>query len=253
MGNCLITKLNGVVDNDNLPKYGIVKVITPYPRADTLGYPLAVAAQDGAQIPGYRLHIKTLDNHTYVQRHGTQEQLTGDVDLNDWRVNVINSSNTEHSEVEICIYDSNFMFGLGYAIEDLPMSNSVLLFTTNGTSQPDGVTGSVKGDITKLKDKFPNLMAVNIGYWSGVYGDITEAFGTSNLWDLSVNSCINITGSVESLASAMVSNGRTSGRLLITANGVITYNGSALANGKQVKVTFDPTAQGGYTVEILNK
>lgn len=54
-----------------------------------------------------------------------------------------------------------------------------------------------------------------------------------------------VSGSLESLAEAQVAAGRVSGTLRVTGNGIITYNGTPIANNNNKIITFN---NGSYVI-----
>ena len=70
------------------------------------------------------------------------------------------------------------------------------------------------------------------------YGDISELGANTSMTELDVTDSVGITGSIESLVSAMTSAGRTSGTLVINATGTkVTYNGELVTG--QVNISFE--------------
>lgn len=242
---CLITKFKGRVKNDELSKLGIVKV--KMVSNNNILYTFATAANNGATIPNYKIHAKVLDNHTYFYVTNEDTHYTGEFTTNSWQLNCVNESETEYSTVEINVYDSVVLFGQDYTLEKLPKSENIL-----GLIGDIGGKLSVYGNLKAIKEKFPNIVAVRLNNCPYVEGDITEAFGECNIYVLDVPSSNKITGSIDELASTLVSNGRTSGKLTIVVNNRLTYNGTVVGAGARAIITFDNSVPNGYSVEIQN-
>ena len=248
---CLLTKFKGTIQNDKLPKLGIVKVKLGA-TGENLLYNLALATNNGAIVPNYKVHAKVLDDHSYFSVGNEATRYTGEFTTNTWHLNYTNESKTDYSTVEINVYDSVVLFGQDYTLEKLPKSENILgLDCSSYAITPESPLITVRGNLNTIKEKFPNIISVALNYCP-IKGDITEAFGESNIYVLIVTGSNSITGSIDELASTLVSNGRTSGKLLITTNSRITYNGTVVGDGKNAIITFDSSVPNGYSVEIEN-
>lgn len=94
----------------------------------------------------------------------------------------------------------------------------------------------------------PNLIDyLNLDYCTAFVDILSNIAGKTALSTLNLRST-KVTGSIESLASAMVAAGRTSGVLALKCNGYITYNGEAVADNSVRNITFDSSLPGGYSV-----
>lgn len=245
---CLITKFKGRVQNDELPKLGIVKV--KMASGKNILYHLAIAADNGATVPNYKFHAKVLDDHTYFYVTNKDTHYIGEFTTNSWQLNCVNESETECSTVEINVYDSVVLFGQGYTLEKLPKSENILGLIGDFVPPISSVIPTVYGNLKTIKEKFPNIVAVRLNNCPYVEGDITEAFGECNIYVLDVPFSDKITGSINELASTLVSNGRTSGKLIIEVNNRLTYNGTVVGAGKKATITFNNSVPNGYSVEI---
>lgn len=101
------------------------------------------------------------------------------------------------------------------------------------------------GPIDKIGELLPNLTNFNMTYISTVTGNIKSFAGCLNISSIILSNSTGINGSLEELANSQVTLGRTSGTLVVTCNGVITYNGSAITNNTQKTITYSDS---GYVI-----
>lgn len=249
MNKCLVTRLQGVVEADNLPIFGMAKVLycNKYYDGNTyLGQNLAlllVDADNGAIADTLRIKGKTTDNHSYFES-ASGNHFTGEVDLN-WVHKYVNTSNSENSVFLFNIYEGSLLAGIVGNIDELPASDSLLAFEPLQDNGKDGVFYSSYGSLGNICEKYPNLMAFSAPWLNDLTGDIVEFGKCKSIAGIKINNTSKITGSIEALADALIANGRSTGLLKIVGNNKITYNGTAVANNATKYVKF---ANGSYTV-----
>lgn len=108
-----------------------------------------------------------------------------------------------------------------------------------------GSTG-VYGNLAELSNI--DLMATAIILTSTkVSGNIDGLAKTTRLASLNTKDT-TINGSLEGLASGMVTNGRTSGTLAVTCNEYITLNGAVVGNNVTKTITFNSSLPNGYSI-----
>lgn len=244
MENCLVTKVKGVVDNDNLKRLGIERVFIR--DKANFGYPYTVDVQAGKITTPFRFHAYTTDNHSWFGKENNP--VTGEFDTAEWNFDVKDTSNNEDSFFDVDIYNTTMI-----ELNNIDISNSqtwsgaiLVLFGTWASSRT-GISYTPQGNLASIAEKFPNVQNLSINYVpAGIYGDIKELSKLINLYNLNVaNQTYKIEGSINALAEGMIANGRTTGTLEITCNGIITLNETIVENNVKKIVTFQ---NGSYTV-----
>lgn len=281
MANCLVTKLKSVVNNDNLPKIGCLyfKAKT-LASAGNYSYLLRLETNDEVTISikeeGYQ--FRRGDSQTLVRSYTLTSNM-GITDFEfengDYTVEVTNkysitklyfgyAAETFNKLLNVDIDELKFNSGL----TELSLWNSVDTCGSLSSLERKNLTkldlskSKVTGNITSIAS-MTGLTALNFNN-TEIEGDISTLSEHTGLKILRVSDYItgsitslgkatqlttldasNIEGTYEELATAMISNGRTSGTLLIITN-KLTYNGEYLANAS---ITFNGS---NYTVTPIN-
>lgn len=139
---------------------------------------------------------------------------------------------------------SNVLFGLmnfdklQYSDDIIGLLSEALWISGHGTYYSEGFVGN----ITKY---FPNLKSIKLTSQTHIYGRLSDFGGLINLSYLGLWNANSIPGSLEELAEAQITAGRTSGTLVVVCNTLITYNGVVVGNNVSKTITF---SNGSYTV-----
>lgn len=131
---------------------------------------------------------------------------------------------------------------------DMPDLEKLLITTWDGL---------FKCRLETLAAAAPNLTHIwTNGNNPGLYGDISSLSVCTSLTELVDEYNLNLTGEIDSLLSALVDAGRTTGTLrFLIRDGNVTDNGSrvttsyirSMGGTNNILITFDPTAPSGYT------
>lgn len=243
MGKCLITKLKEVVDNENLVTMDTLKM-------KVKGVSSLPASANVIQVVMYYGNSSTFR----VTGEGALAENAADAQTSTDKVLVVNNAYTFVKNVDCNLYVTN-----KNKIEKLYITpNNVGSIIHIDVSEFKYLSSplftdvrlngySVSGDIIAFK-RCTRLNRLEIIAGS-CNGDIATALGNlKSLTSIKFANSSQITGSIEGLASALVTNGKTSGSLSVTCNGIITYNGTAVSNGTVKTITFDQSVPNGYTV-----
>lgn len=205
MGNCLITKLKSVVNNDNLEKVGIGKLVFNVSEANSEIVHLLISngidvyfdkdvkvdetvISAGTRIPSKvdTTHISSTDAGTYTMTFTkytmtylwcSVESINTDINnisysnLNALRLQPVNSLenfnllNTITSLVELYVPNMNYAGNISNALKSLQNLNAISI------PAPSAYT-SLTGDIAVLQDKL-NLRDINFRNQTGITGNIS--------------------------------------------------------------------------------
>ena len=281
MANCLVTKLKSVVNNDNLPKFGCLyfKAKT-LASAGNYSYFLKLETNDEVTISikeeGYQFRRE--DSQTSVRSYTLRSSM-GIVDFKfengDYTVEVTNkysitkiyfgyATDIENKLLNVNIDELKFNSGLtelslwnsvdtdgslssleGKNLTTLDLSKSKVIGNITSIASMKGLTSlnisntEINGDISVLSEHI-ELNTLRLSKY--ITGFITSLGKATKLVTLAAP---NIEGTYEELATAMISNGRTSGTLTISTE-KLTYNGELLTNAS---ITFNGS---NYTVTPIN-
>ena len=274
--NCLITKLKGSVNDDNLPIYNTIVFDVP------------------ANVSSLTYRIGGLKNVTF--------KITGDVVMkNSSETNVlcdntkdynISSPISENIYTKISSGDTGGTLALvgKYSISEIATKYDALLFPVkNEPNTLDYYTSwgfntkvfnparnlGLRVSITEVIDAFPELGFINIPAGANVTGSFADMLPIkSTLLELSVGIptsftkaaninefseftalirlvlYYNISGSIEDFVRSQIANGRTTGSMAVNLMGV-TFNGIAVSSGnKSLSWTSTTATLDGVTVEL---
>ena len=250
MGNCLVTKLNGIVNNNSLLALDEFR----YKQRGKAGKKSLFYLSTN-EVVKIKSDIPVMINDNPL----TEATLTGVETvsiklINDDEVATISIIKKEHKISRWECYENGLILDfndmqsisdfkiealLGEAnIRNLDLDSPLLSKATQITNF-NGTNG--KGRLSSLDvDHITNL---RIGD-SGSYTGSIEVFAKSiNMTMLSVQGLTNVTGNVDNLAKAMVANGRTSGSLQLELEGSgCTYS----TPSSPKKIEFGSSYDNGY-------
>lgn len=274
--NCLITKLKGSVNNDNLPIYNTIVFDVP------------------ANVSSLTYNIGGLKNVTF--------KITGDVVMkNSAETNVLCDNTKDYnisSPISENIYTKISSGNIGgtltlvgkYNISGIETRYNALLFPVkNEPNTLDYYTSwgfktkvfnlarnpGLKASITEVIDAFPELDVINLPSGTNITGSVADMLtikstllelniGTpnsftrvANINELSEFIALNkltlyssISGSIEDFVRSQIANGRTTGSMTVNLTGV-TFNGIAVSSGnKSLSWTSTTATFDGVTVEL---
>lgn len=191
MGKCLVTKLNGIVNNINLKKLGELRlsiqksvVLTADARTITLG---CYSPVDIEVIGGY------FTDKTFSENYGTTAKAEANITKeliisnNDCILRFINKSDV-----------ISFTLGKNFAATDFIFDLSELKYSGITTANFYS-TGNLAEDISILKD-IPQLKSINISRCE-CFGDIASLADSKNLEVFIASYCSKIYGDISSLVN----------------------------------------------------
>lgn len=250
MGKCLVTKLNGIVNNNSLLALDEFryKLRGKKGKSSTMYFYNSFPTKVKSDIP-VNINGNVLTNATVEANQPIIMSLVNDNDIA--TISLFNMSHKidrwecfsdglmiDFNEME-SISNFKIMAILGErTISNLDLDSPLLSKATEITNF-SGKNG--KGDLSSLDvDNIVNLRISD----SGVYTGSIEAFANSiNMTMLGVQGLSHVTGDVDTLAKAMVANGRTSGSLKLELSGSgCTYSTSS----RPTKIEFGSSYSNGY-------
>lgn len=279
MGKCLITKLQGVVNNDNLLKIGECRVYNST-SSSTADATFTISSKEAMTIVGHGLTIEggssyvvgasgdtvlVLSNtNGYVEIPNKNNLLGLKIGKNSGTLvgsTYIDLSCLEYANNLTELYvssDNEHHFG---DIANLPALETLRSNETRWTDDIAriGFLPSLKtlylensnythGSIASIvSSKFPKLENLLLIHNFGITGSISDLGSLTTLKNLNVTDSIAVMGDISDLASRMVANGRTSGTLSVTGTGSgVTHNGESFT---KKTITFNSGVSNGYTIE----
>jgi hypothetical protein len=223
---CLVTKLKGIVDNDNLLKIGesrIDMVLSPGSIMFDSRTHCYVLASDGTTVVdlpngGWTPNLtKYPERDTYI--------VGGKYAIKNFNANTVYINSGEEfafSQLE--------QFGAGIIVPES------VIFTFPATLKGFNAGAKNSSYHNNIFANCVNLEYVALNNFNNAH-PITYFNNCIKLTDLSIIATI-ITGGIEELANGQVANGRVSGALVVTSNGIITYNGTAVASNVSKTIKF---------------
>jgi hypothetical protein len=214
MGNCLVTKLKGIVDNDNLEKFGVL----------TLNIAEAVSGGNRLVISGQVTGKARIVGNGHFTNTGSTFNPSGDIGT---EVNIPFEGWSTNGNYKIEIddkYNLSGTFNSGNSqsldLRDLMYNTAFTRFTMKGC----------EGDIIALINKNPLLTSVvcrNIENPSKLYGNLDdlESVTITNL-DLGYS---GITGAVERYAERVYNNIPDGGNYVLSVPHTVTFNSMPIA------------------------
>lgn len=271
MENCLVTKLKGVVDNDNLSKYNTLQ----------FSVKLSESASQGDKMFYYRYgKIVSVNKAKFDVKTSEGVIIATNVDeydANNW-VNIYLHDGVDY---EFEIYPKYNIGGVGVSSAiancihmDISQLNyspiTQLIINGDPNIQVENVTGIFKvvEDIALLRlekcinagvdiDTLANsteLTNITIGSTKSI-GNIENLSGLVGLTQIKMDGCREITGDVEKFASDMAKN-RTSGSMMLYGYGSGLYVGDDPINKAikdnggtyNIEIAFSSSYPEGYTL-----
>ena len=227
MGNCLVTKLGAVVNNDALLPLGKIRMTFAISAANTdvlmpalkVNEATILTITGNATWKADQSHITYIDetykqiklqaNHTYTS---AIRATTGNVSSGSFTVDIENkyalttfSSNGNGGpwDLEIFEYSTDLTTLGGTAQTDLGgniIYLSGLTALENILVSASSVTDALQGDISVFAN-MPDLKVVTLQRNSALYGDISAFSAATDLEDLNFRYCTKIYGNIETLGS----------------------------------------------------
>lgn len=249
MNNCLVTKLNGRINNDNLPLFDAIKVEFSFPN-EKLGTSVSFnlnplinvkAYLDGAVWDSNNDSTIIIPPYSRPNDYGNTFAFTpssNDVTL------IIGS---KYNIASLRFIGSS---GLGGYVSSLSLADLLFLqyFISIGCS--GDTTNVLNAD--EFADKKGLAKLFDCGTYLAIDGNIASFAGFTDLETLDIGGNgvkeHHIVGELTELASGMVGNERTSGTLTFTSNKWVTLNGIALGRGTVKVITFDSSLPDGYSI-----
>lgn len=278
MNDCLVTKLRGIVDNNNLKIFNALYlfVTSETPGADgqymkvTVTKPVTLKRISGTatfMVNGSSYTSYDFTAGDYVLIFDINKE--GEFIFTD-KTAVSKISPYYNYGASASMSKKNWYFDLSdfdytsMSYLNLANTDSYGVFTPKNMPDLDKLLITTwKADFScKLEElavAAPNLTNIWVnGLHPGLYGDIVLLSACTSLTELVEQNNSNLTGEIESLASALVSSGRTTGTLdlviggcNVTDAGVIVTNNyiksKGGSNATRVRITFDSSVTGGYT------
>lgn len=247
MNNCYVKTLKTSVNNDSLPVLGTTQV-TYISNSTNFLY-------DGGTVThNRRFKARITEGNSYfIIGNDTETHLTS-VDTTD-EVSLIKAAN-EDAHFEIDCLASSVLFGIpdnNGNINEFWGSETVEVIKLQRGNNAQGQFITARGSIEAFGDKYINLVSLECKYEDTVTGDIAIGFGKCiKIGEILAGYSSGLSGTLESLAAAQKTNGRTSGKFRVQGNANITAGGNTFANSvkwvqfgsSMVNPTAAETAQG---------
>jgi len=254
--DCLVTKLKGVVQNDNLVKLGSIRFVIPKSSRDM--YFSLMANQTSYSEPQSVITIldegkvfPLLGRNYYnipweisggcVPPHeGCTVEISNKYNLTMCMMETSLLMDQRDTAYDIDIKELNCLTALTKV--GLPVSgdlNDWVPADPTIITDINMVSGNITGNISSYS-RFVNLS--NLAFTQA--GEISALGSLVNLlriWNISPN----FAGSLESFAESQIANGRTSGSVEVIGGGGLTYQGNVIPFAVNKTITF---SNGSYTV-----
>ena len=247
MSDCLVTKLKGSVGDSSLPILGgfemEIKANAGYVEFLSTGCTFKRYDSDGNLVQ------TTINNFTGMNFAAGKLRVENKYAITKISAAAWDTAKLELDEISPCTlltYLSAYVSGDLSSVSGLTLLTNLTLIVANG--------GTLSGDLSVLS-LLTSLASIFIGQNTSVVGNVSvfsgraltgvtlqspgivgdvasfgKSIGASDLW---LNGS-GISGAIEDLADAQVTNGRTSGTLIIHGNGLMTYNGAAFSGNKTI-------------------
>lgn len=248
MEKCLVTKLNGVVSNNEILKIGELRV-----KIDSTGTP---TVYNHFKATGNEVIVnKLVDgglNAEFPNQFGAEGGYDGNLS-GKGRLSIMNKYNITELELNTLAFpefdileEIKFMKGLislqsfkqNLNIEKFPYSS--LLTSLN--------VHNIDGKLSALANKIPNVSTLYVDQ-SSIEGDISELRALVKLDKIDVSNT-NVTGSLESFVKAQRAAGRTTCEKIQFQNTQtnLTFNGSNITNNGNLSWTSNSITYNEQTI-----
>lgn len=281
MGKCLVTKLQGTVENSELLKIGESRVLHTRNTSDSVDLrSFSIKVMTNMTIKGHGL---TIDNQNEVEvaagddRHYNVSNDNGYIEIPDKQnllvLKVGKTNGTARGNCAINLQSLHFAKNLNelyvsssvpHCFADICDMPALSYLRSNEGNFEDNISSigtlpaledmyisdstDVHGDLSGFtSSKFPKLKTLLLVNLQRVNGDISSFASLTSLGTLNVMASPYIIGDISNLARGMVANGRTSGTLAVTGtNSGVTHNGETFT---KKTITFNSGVSNGYTIE----
>ena len=234
---CLVTRLKGVVSNENLERFDLI----------TTGLPVTEFIRKIAERFHFwpKLYLKCLNGTVITNYNGTETftELKGE--------NLPNPQVVLHDSVPGSV-DWNFlkseMIAGAFDISDIYSESIIGIHLIRDTTAGDveGVN-TAYGTTKNIGTRFPNLQ-VFMCLWVSpdhLYGNLNDFANATSLFEIHIVGSQGIVGDLKELAEGQIAAGRTSGNIKVLCNAKITNNGAPVAENTWMKITFNDNS---YTI-----
>lgn len=260
MNECLITRLKGSVNDDSLPLLGtfvfLVKSTDSFFSFGGTGCTIKIFNANGELV-------ETAQDYIYKNSLGYNARVVVDNKYNLKTISALNLSGSKLN-TEDCVY-CNELTTLNCIMTGNINDLSGLTKLVNMQLAEARGEGDLKGDIsfisnfeTTFKNIYintkNNLVTGDVSVFAnrdmssitlfstGIYGDVASFGKSVSANDLWIDKS-GVSGAIEDLADAQLTNGRSSGSLIVHGNGIMTYNNVAFRSNKTI--TF---SSGSYVI-----
>lgn len=248
MEKCLVTKLNGVVSDNEILKIGELRVKI-----------------DSTDAPEYYNHFKATGNEVIVNKlvddglnaefpnlFGTEGGYDGKLSGNG-RLSIMNKYNLTALELnqlafpEFDILEEIKYMKTLYGLQSFNQHLTTEKFPYSSVLKSLNVY-NIDGKLSELANKIPNIGTLYVGF-SSIKGDISELGALIKLNKIDTNNT-NVTGSLESFVVAQRSSGRSicNGITFLNTQTNLTFNGVAIDANGSLSWTASTMTYNGTTV-----
>ena len=259
MNDCLVTKLKGSVQNDNLPKLGVLKFWVPATTGQYIalkaaaGDPCKISAVDRS-IAEYTIPVDPESGGIVPPTNAGYLEISNKYALKAINLSFTISANTpddktlDITELNYLTSLVSFSFKLKGNLEDYnPVDPSII--TEINVVAAQTILG---GNISTLT-RFVNLVSISFNTCNAITGTLQSLAPLANITKISFPGCRNITGSIEAYVAACVALGRTNGEVFITVQeSGITWKGNTIAANQSGTMTWS-TSGGTTTITYLDE
>lgn len=241
MPTCLVTKLNAISSNQNLPKWREIELMeiknsgtqsTQFKLANNSGEKITVSCDENGTFENGQRVVEIVGGDGLI----TMGTLTGDTKISVSPYSDLTTVITGKSSASSGTGKDQYFVNIQQLLQKLPILKDIS-YRYPGTL-------SVFSMATQLE----TLGLQNSADFDSENAKKIELLGALvNLIYLYTKSS-DITGALEDLADAQVSAGRTSGSLLVQCNDHITLGGVVVGNVVYKTITFNSSSPGGYTI-----
>lgn len=267
MGNCLVTKLKAVVDNDNLEKFGVLVLKTTskdqgaYKFGIIMQNPGTIDAVDGGTIKSYRSG-GTTDTHqdipaqtdsTWKAALSTEStfELKNKYDL----LTLTLFSDEYYDNFDLAQLKGCYNLGILIGCVSGNLSSiSELASLAYLNLERANKSSKLKGDVSSLA-ALVNLAILNINKNTAITGSIADLGNLVNLTEFESRET-GVVGAVEEFVAAQIGNGRNNCESLsmIGYKTAITFNGSpAFPNASVKTLSWTRNTSTGATHIVLGE
>lgn len=240
--NCLVKKLKGSVDNNNIPYLGGLIIVSLDSESPTqvsqwcvvegdniTATPLVGSMQDSTHIaPGSEILYRSIYNVRSITFATTGSNCRVKTPFKDFK------------------YAENLVTLQASFLDDNIDELANMSVKTNLEKMYCRAITKVKTSTLML---FPNLKEINFPNISTVTGSLSDLISLLSLQVIALGSAYSgtLTGTIEDLAEGQVNNGRTTGTITIYGSNLNRRDASLYSNNGYV-ITFDDSVSGGYSI-----